>query len=263
MTDLQWLSAAVSNLALALPRLGAALLVLPLLTGDIIPPLARNIFIVSVALCAFPFVLNGAPEPPPLGASIVPIILKELFIGVVIGYAFGIVFWALEGAGQVIDAKIGTTTAQLTDPLSGHQTSLNGSFLSHFAGFVFVASGGLLVFFEVLFGSYVVWPVVATWPRLDMLGSLFFVQRFDELMRLILLLAAPALALLTLVEFGLGFINRYAERLNVFALSMSIKAWLGTFVIVLMLGNVATFLIDWFAQQRTVLDMIWPALGGG
>lgn len=260
MSDFEYLNAAVVNLAVILPRVAAALLVLPLLAGEIVPPLMRNIFIVSVSISFFPFVANDTLSVTASGISLGPVILKEIFIGIVLGYSFSIVFWALEGAGQVIDAKIGTTTAQLTDPLSGHQTSLNGSFFAHFAGYLFVATGGLLVFFELLFSSYDVWPISSAFPNLSALGSLFFVSRFDELMRLVLLMAAPALVLLTLVEFGLGFVNRYAEKLNIFSLSMSIKAWLGTFVIALMIATTVEFMIDWFAGQRGLVDAIRQAL---
>lgn len=260
MTDFEYLSGAIVNLALLLPRVAAAFLILPLLTSEIVPALMRNIFIVSVSISIFPFVANDVLLVNVSGVMMGPIILKEIFIGVVLAYSFSIIFWALEGAGQVIDAKIGTTTAQLTDPLSGHQTSLNGSFFSRFAGFLFVASGGLLVFFDLLFSSYALWPISAPFPELSALGSLFFVSRFDELMRLVLLLAAPALVLLTLVEFGLGFVNRYAEKLNIFSLSMSIKAWLGTFVIVLMIVTIAEFVIDWLAQQSQLLEALQQAL---
>lgn len=260
MTDFQYFSAAVVNLALIVPRVAAAFLVLPLLTTEIVPSMMRNIFLVSVSISIFPFIAQDTLSVSVTGIALGPIILKEIFIGIVLAYSFSIVFWALEGAGQVIDAKIGTTTAQINDPLSGHQTSLNGSFLSHFAGYLFVATGGLLVFFDLLFSSYEVWPISAPFPQLSALGSLFFVSRFDELMRLVLLLAAPALVLLTLVEFGLGFVNRYAEKLNIFSLSMSIKAWLGTFVIILMITRIAEFLIDWLADQRGLLDAIQRAL---
>ena len=260
MSDFEYLNAAVVNLALILPRVAAAFLILPLLTSEIVPSMTRNIFMVSVSISIFPFVAGDALLTSITGAAFGPIILKEIFIGVVLGYSFSIVFWALEGAGQVIDSKIGTTTAQITDPLSGHQTSLNGSFFSHFAGYLFVATGGLLVFFDLLFSSYAVWPISSPFPKLSALGPLFFVSRFDELMRLVLLLAAPALVLLSLVEFGLGFVNRYAEKLNIFSLSMSIKAWLGTFVILLMITTVAEFIIDWLAGQFGLVDAIHRAL---
>lgn len=256
MSDYTTLHASVVNMAVVLPRIAAAFLILPLLTAEVLPSLARNIFLVSVAISVYPFVAASGQGTAVTGIGLGPLVLKEMFIGVIIGYAFSIVFWAMEGAGQVIDAKIGTTTAQLSDPLSGHQTSLNGAFLSHLAAFLFVATGGFGVFLGLLLESYVLWPVKSSFPELSALGPVFFVSRFDELMQLTLLLAAPALALLTLVEFGLGFVNRYAEKLNIFSLSMSIKAWLGTFVLLLMLAVLVEFFVDWMAAQQGLLDTL-------
>lgn len=256
MTEFEFFSQAVLNLALTLPRLAAAFLVLPLLTSEIVPAMVRNIFLVSLAIAVFPFVAHDLQTLSLSGVALGPVIVKELFIGVVIGYAFSIVFWALEGAGQVIDTKVGTTMAQITDPLSGHQTSLIGALLSQLAGYLFVAFGGLLVFLDLLLTSYSVWPLAAALPDLDAAGKLFFIQRFDELMRLVLLLAAPALVVLTLVDFGLGFVNRYAQQLNVFSLSLSIKAWLGVFIVLLMLASIVEFMLGWLADQKGLLEAL-------
>ena len=114
----------VVSVGTVLPRIGAAFLLLPYFSPDTIPPLVRNVFFVSIALVLMPFVMQ---QPLTVaGTDLIPLLLKEVFIGTAIGFTFGIVFWALEGAGQIIDTKIGSTTAQLADPVTGHQTTLIG-----------------------------------------------------------------------------------------------------------------------------------------
>ena len=93
-------------------------------------------------------------------------------------------------------------------------------------------------------------------PDLAAVGQMFYIQRFDELMRLVLLLAAPALCVLTVLEVGLGFINRYAPQLNVFTLSMSLKAWLAVFILVLSVGSIGSFVLDWIGDQRGLLQAL-------
>jgi type III secretion protein T len=249
------LSDAVLSIAVIMPRIAAAFLALPYFSSDTIPPLVRNTFFVSLSLAVMPLVLED-PRPIALGVDLIPLLVKELFIGVAIGFTFGIIFWALEGAGQVIDAKIGTNTAQLVDPLTGHQTTLIGAYLGRLAGYVFAAFGGLQLFFELLMSSFQVWPVLDPMPSLPAIGALFFIGRFDELMRLVLLLAAPVLCVLTLVEVGLGFVNRYAPQLNVFTLSMSLKAWLAIPILLLTVANTVEFVIDWMGQQRGLLTTL-------
>ena len=249
----------VVSVGVVLPRIAAAFLLLPYFAPDTIPPLVRNVFFVSVALVLMPFVLQQPPAPT--GTALVPLLLKEIFIGTAIGFAFGIVFWALEGAGQIIDTKIGSTTAQLVDPLTGLQTTLIGGYLARLAGYLFAAFGGLQMFVDLVLSSFQVWPLFAPFPDLSAAREMFFIQRFDELMRISLLLAAPVLCALTLLEFGLGFINRYAPQLNVFMLSLALKSWLAIFILVLAVGNMAAFILDWLGDQRGLLQLL--PLGGG
>jgi len=254
--EYQSFSQMVVSFALVLPRIAAAFLLLPYFSSDTIPPLLRNIFFVSLALAVTPLVLDAPPAPTLTGTALIPIVLKEIFIGVCTGYAFGIIFWALQGAGEVLDSKIGTMSAQLMDPVSGQQTTLLGAYLGRLAAYLFAACGGLHVFVDLLMSSFSAWPILDPLPNLQAIGQLFYIQRFDELMRLVLLLAAPALSLLTLLEVGLGFANRYAPQLNVFTLSMSLKGWVAVLVLLLTLGTVVDFIVDWLANQSTLLEVL-------
>lgn len=247
---------AATSFAVVLPRIAAAFLLIPYFTTEILTPLIRNVFFLSLALAVMPLAL-AQPVPAAMnGIALLPIVLKEILIGVAIGYTFSVVFWALEGAGQVIDAKIGSTTAQLVDPITGQQTTLLGAYLGRLAGYLFAAFGGLTLFVDLLLSSFAVWPVLDRFPDLTAVGSLFFVERFDQLMRLMLLLAAPALCLLTLLEFGLGFMNRYAPQLNVFTLSMPLKSLLAVFILLLTVGVTADYVVDWLAGQRNLLELL-------
>jgi type III secretion protein T len=245
----------ISALALTLPRIGAAFLVLPILSNEDMPALVRNSFFVSLAIVAFPYAAESIPESIP--TLMWPLlIVKEMFIGLSIGFLFGIVFWAIGNAGSIMDIKAGTTIASIVDPIGGHETSLTGAFLSRFAAWLFMASGGFRVFLDILFGSYTLWPAASAFPQLSRAGELFFISRFDNLMVLSLLLAAPALIILSLVDLGFGLINRYAQQLNVFALSLSIKAWISTWILVLSLGVILQFALDKIEGARGLLNVL-------
>ena len=89
---------------------------------------------------------------------------------------------------------------------------------------------------------------------------MFYIERFDELMRISLLLAAPVLCALTLLEVGLGLINRYAPQLNVFTLSLALKSWLAILILALTVGNMAAFILNWLSDQSGFLRTL--PLGG-
>lgn len=254
--EYQSFTQAASSFAVVLPRIAAAFVLIPYFTNDTMTPLIRNVFFVSLALAVMPLAL-AQPLPTSIsGTALIPIILKEILIGLAIGYTFSVVFWALEGAGQIIDNKIGATSAQLVDPITGQQTTLIGAYLGRLAGYLFAAFGGLTLFVDMLLSSFSIWPVLAPFPDLATVGSIFFIERFDELMRVMLLLAAPALCVLTLLEFGLGFMNRYAPQLNVFTLSMPLKSLLAVLILLLSVGATADFVLNWLGDQRDVIKLL-------
>ncbi len=231
----------VLGIALTLPRIVAAFLALPLLSSSSMPPLVRNSFFVSLSIVVFPLAAAVSPYSA-MGDGMWPaIIVKELFIGLAIGFTFGIVFWAIGAAGNLIDAKVGTTMASIVDPLAGHQTSLTGAFLSQFASWLFMASGAFLLFLDLLLTSYQVWPVAEFMPRLTQ--------------------AAPALVVMSLMDIGFGLINRYAQQLNVFQLALPIKAWVGTWIVLLMLGVLVQVVLQNIVQNKSLLGLLRGVLG--
>ena len=183
-----------------------------------------------------------------------------MFVGIVIGFFFGSVLWALEAAGNIIDTKVGATLAQVVDPLSGHQTSLNGAFLGRLASVVFVAGGGLSLLLRVLMESYAIWPVAAPMPVLTGSSLALFEGEFGRLMVLATLFAAPVLTVLFLIDAGLGLMNRFAQQLNVFTLSMSIKAFAASFVLLLLIGSYVTAILRDMASRPGVIHGILTGL---
>jgi type III secretion protein T len=226
----------VLGVALTLPRILAAFMALPLLSSSDMPPLVRNSFFVSLSIVVFPLAAAASPYSA-MGAGVWPfVIVKELFIGLAIGFSFGVLFWAIGNAGNLIDAKVGTTMSSVIDPLAGHQTSLMGLFLSQFAAYLFMASGAFIVFLRLLLESYKLWPVASYMPLIKPAGEMFFIDQFSYLMTAALLLSAPALVVMSLIDIGFGLVNRYAQQLNVFQLAMPIKAWVAIWIVLLMLS---------------------------
>lgn len=248
-------------LALTLPRIAGAFLMLPLLTPETVPVMVRNSFMVSLAVVALPVALAGSPIDAMGSAEWPAIVLKEVFIGISIGFCFGIVFWAIAAAGAVIDTQVGLSMASVFDPIQGHQTTLHGEFLSEMAAWLFMASGAFLVFLDLLMTSYALWPVSSYFPDLRMAGMNLFVGQFRYLMTALLVLAAPVMVILLVIDLSFGLVNRYAPQLNVFALTLPIKSWLATAIIMLMIGVYIEVILERLYDNRGLLNALRTAFG--
>lgn len=259
-----WLSAIFANtlvLAVGATRIAAAFMLLPLLSPETVPALVRN----SIFLAFGIVVVTLQPQVAHSDLPTVQWILifgKEALIGVVIGFFFGTMLWAFEAAGQIIDAKVGATMAQIVDPLSGHQTSLTGEFLARLANFVFMFSGGLLLLVGVILDSYAVWPIGSLTPVLSLRSLALFEGEFARLMVLAVMLATPALAVLYLVDGGLGLVNRYAPQLNVFSLGLAIKSWIATAVVLAMTTGLVQLLLNEIGARPSTILQVLRAMSG-
>lgn len=256
MTEFELSAHSLTQFSLTLPRLAAALMIAPLLAPDTVPQTARNVFIVGLGLALYPLLMGQLQGWQPTPISLAPLLLKEVFLGAAIGFTFSIIFWALASAGDIIDNKIGAVAAQASDPQSGQAGAIFGVTLARLGGYLFIALGGVRVFLELVMTSYEVWPIDAQWPDLNIDGSLFFVNRAGDLLRLALLFAAPTIAILALAELALGTVNRYAPQLNVFSISMAIKGMLSALILLLLIGTFTESLIEWIGQNQNLLEAL-------
>lgn len=246
-------------LGLSTMRVAVAFLIIPLFTQDLIPALIRNALFLALALLGL---LVQDVRPMSLGGLQWALLLgREAMLGAALGFLFAGMLWAFEMAGQFIDMKTGASQAQVLDPLSGHQTSLTGAFLARLASWVFMASGGFMLFAALLLDSFALWPLHGDW-RLLPGGTVAFEAELGRMLRLALMIAAPSLVLLYLVDGVLGLVNRYAQQLNVFSLSMSIKSVVGHLVLLLQLGSLVVLLNDELLNRPSVVRELLGRLFG-
>jgi type III secretion protein T len=219
--------------ALASTRFAVAFLLLPIFASETVPALVRNALFVGLGLIT----LAVQPAVPVQGWTAGHWLLlfgRESLLGLGLGVLLGAVLWAFEAAGQIVDAKVGATLAQVADPLSGHQTSLSGALLSRLAMFLFMAGGGFLALVAVIVQSFALWPLAQTGLQFRAADVQVFEGAFASLMVLAFLFAAPALVLLYGLDLALGLVNRFAPQLNLISVSMSLKSVAATLIWVLL-----------------------------
>ena len=47
-------------------------------------------------------------------------VVKEMFVGALIGYAFSMLLWVMTAIGELMDVQSGFTNAQIFDPFGNH-----------------------------------------------------------------------------------------------------------------------------------------------
>jgi type III secretion protein T len=235
-------------LALILPRLLAAFTALPFLSKAVLPGLVRSGLVISLAMILIPMAGTEFSDFSLTVLQVLGIVIKEIFLGLCIGYLIAIPFWAAGTIGFFIDTQRGATMASAFVPLLGDQTSPLGTLFNQLVTLLFMIGGGFLLFLEGLYQSYQVWPLLSFFPRLEQHGTTFFLNQLDTLMYLTVFLAGPLILIMFLVELGLALISRFAPELNVFFVALPIKSGISIFLLIFYTYHLVQFFQTEFTQ---------------
>lgn len=216
--------------------------------------MVRNSMFMALALLSI-LVQPSAEVEQFSTAMWISLFAKEALIGAVIGFYFGLFLWAFEAAGVIIDMQVGASFALFFDPVVGNEVTLIGAFLSRWASFIFLASGGLLLMTGVMLESFAVWPLVKPITSLKMASVALFEAEVSRFMNLAVRIAGPIMAVIFIIDISMGLINRFAQQFNVFFLSMSIKS-MATIVLLIIL---LPFLVDLLVNEMQTQAAAMPA----
>lgn len=243
-------------------RMLAALTVFPLCTSVFMPPTVKGLIAIAFSLISAQGLYAGLVAPPAAPLA-VWLVVKEVGLGALLGFAFGMVFWAVEQVGHIIDFQTGLTFTQTLDPLVGNATSVHARLLMQVFVVFFLAVGGLQIFLQAVYASYAVWPILDMGPRVEPGWIKVFSEQTGRLFALTALFAAPVLLVVLLVEFGFGLMNRAAPQLDVFVLTWPVKAWLATLVLALSLPYIFERALQAIGGYRRLVDVLQEVLHRG
>ncbi len=239
--------------ALSATRVSVVFLLLPIFANETVPALVRNALYMALGLVAV-FVQPVLPEADLVTAQWLNLFGKEVLIGVVIGVFFGMLLWAFEAAGIVIDTQIGTSFAMIFDPIAGNEVTLFGELLSRWAIYMFMAAGGLMLIVGGILESFVIWPLLLPVESLRLPSVTLFEGILTRFMTLTLMIAGPVLVVTFLIDISMGLINRYAQQFNVFFLSTALKSLASLALVALLLPFLLELLLDQVGAQASHIE---------
>ena len=248
----------VTALALTQPRVLAMFIALPLFNFQLIPGLLRWSVAGAIGLLMVP-VMQAQLVTQPLEIAPVVLmlyILKEAFVGFVLGLLAALPFWIFEAVGFLVDNQRGASIAATLNPLTGNDSSPLGILFNQAFIVFFLISGGMMLLLGMLYESFVLWPALTWIPHFDNSSIPLLLGQLDKLVRLAVLLAAPALVVMFLAELGLALISRFAPQLQVFFMAMPIKSALAMLVLMLYAAILFEYAAEYVTSIRNILEWL-------
>ena len=216
---------------LMLTRMTGLFILAPFFGGLNVPQTIRVGASVAFSFAIFP-VVDG------LGA--VAAVVRELFIGWLIGFVAYVSFAAINMAGKLMDMQVGFSIVNVMDPTSGQQIPLIGSFLYNLGLIVFVVTNGHHMLISALVESFRSVPLLAMNPDLSLveLVARFTVGIFSTGVQI----AIPVTFAVLMTNVGLGILARTMPQLNIFVVGVPMHIIVGLGVLSIVIPFYVLFL---------------------
>ncbi len=168
------------------------------------------------------------------------LIVKEIFIGYLIGYLMNLFFSTVVISGEVVDMQTGMSMSKIYDPSSSLSTGISGSFLNIILILVFFSASGHLTLINIFITSCKLIEI----GHFSIPKELFFnmVDMFKQILILSLKLSMPILAVEVILESGIGILMKAIPQIQVFSVNVQLKILLGMLMIIVLVPTYATFI---------------------
>jgi flagellar biosynthetic protein FliR len=187
-------------------------------------------------------------------------VVKELAVGLVIGYTATLVFSAIQVAGQFIDLQIGFSIVNVMDPQTGFHMPIIGSFKNLLALLLFLGIDGHYGLITAIMQSFQFVPLGGFTFTEGLLE--FFFKSFSVMFLLALKISMPVVAALFLADVGFAIMARTVPQMNIFVVGLPVKLLLGFFMLILTMPFLVYFFQDLFFLMFRQVDALLQLLGG-
>jgi flagellar biosynthetic protein FliR len=220
-------------------RISAMMLVAPVFSSAQVTVRVRVLLAITVAVLMAPLL----PPPPaidPVSTFGLLLALREVAVGLVMGFVLQLVFGAVVVAGHSIAMTMGLGFAMSVDPQNGVQVPVVSQLNVVLATLLFLAIDGHLMLFAAMAESFTVLPVASATTTESIFASV--VALGSQLFASALLLALPTLTAILMINVAFGVITRAAPQLNIFAVGFPVTILAGFLFMLLALPSFITAL---------------------
>jgi type III secretion protein T len=243
-------------LAYTMPRILGLFVAIPIFPRSVLPGMLRLGVAAGFGLVVAPSLIPWVDDTDLKAAQIALLVVKEGFIGFVLGCLIAVPFWAFEAIGFLVDNQRGASIASTLNPLTGNDSSPLGILFNQAFIVFFFISGGFILMLEVLYESFRLWSVFSWYPHFRAESIPVLIHQILRLVELGLLLSAPMIVAMFLAEMGLALVSRFVPQLQVFFLAMPIKSALAFLVLVLYFSTILEYSLDLIEQTPATLRLL-------
>lgn len=186
------------------------------------------------------YLLYGTTQTVPTDLTYLVFVVREILIGLLLGYLATLMFSVIMMAGTFIDNQIGFSIANVLNPMTGLSAPITGNFHYVIATLFFLGMNGHHYLLTALLRSYQWIPLNNDVFSRIYQGNVgdFLLAAFGQAFMLAFQLAAPLVAALFLTDVALGFLAKTAPQFNIYVIGIPLKIIVGLVLLVVLMSSI-------------------------
>ncbi len=214
---------------LVLMRVSAFLVTWPLFSQTNVPQTIKVLMSLLITLMLVPVVTtHGVPGEMGTYETAMRVI-KEVFIGVSIGFLSRMFFYIMNVSGQIMSVSMGLSGVELINPATGSRSTPLDQFQVMLASLVFLAIQGHHMFLRALTESFRIVPLS------QMTVNITNFETFTAVLQRVTLigvqLSAPVLISILVMNVVMAIIGRAVPQINVLITSLPVNILVGFLIV--------------------------------
>lgn len=209
----------------------------PFLGARILPHPVKIMMALALFVIFLPQLLVVTKTPLYFNYLLIFYLLKELIIGLFLGFIISMPFTIVQSSGIIIDHQRGGASLMVNDPTIQNQSSPLGTIFNMVMIYIFFLMDGPFLFFDALSSSFEIIPPDRFIPEIFFNKDSLFWHHILTLLNTAMIasirLATPALLAILMTDVFLGIANRLAPQVQITFLGMPLKSLLGLMVVCL------------------------------
>jgi flagellar biosynthesis protein FliR len=247
---------------LVLIRVSVMVFMLPILNSDEVPQRLKAALSFFLSLILFPTLPHVAVAIPESVPAYIMLAVKEIYIGLVMGFAGTFVFAGLRFAGSWIDAETGFNMMQMMNPMAQEEDTPIGHLMFILFILLLLCTGGYMFYLQAIAESFRLIPLAGADAASGGMVAVFLRMSTGAFL-VGMKVAAPVVATLFLSSIGLAIIARIMPQMNVWMVGMPMKLALGMMTMIFALP----MMWQAFLKEQEDIHGYWIVLmrmmGGG
>ncbi len=184
--------------------------------------------------------------------GLIPLISKEIILGLCLGYIVSLIFGVVQMAGQMLDFSMGFSMMTMFDPMAGETLSIMGRLFYWICAIVFLLVDGHLLLIKAIIESFKVVPIgtfILSQNHISYIIHIIF-----KFFTIGLKIAIPIMLVILIIEIVIGLVARVMPQLNAMILSMPIKIFVGLLTFIITIPIIIEAIVANFDNLADIFD---------